>query len=347
MVIGDTSHVPLFERGYRDRMLALRHTRNVYTSLDANQERLSSGFVDNPALVNAQFLIFQFTSFDQLVELGNLFVQSEGYPPRHHRRSHPTTHRRLAAEFPIGGRPRLVPDLLAGPSRRAVPVLPGLLDGRASVAREYSAGGGYAFGSTPIAQSSRGFLRPERLGDGSFILSLPLGGEGRSVTDPQLGNAVAVLFPTTPATAIEAVYAFAHEVTDNVTNLAFTANARTTDRRAVPPPPGTPSIAQLYGATADVRAGALLLQRIAPELVQGTCDTIWRRSKRPFQRVTSPPPLPPHFRFPTPFEMGSSISSDSYSVGSRRSAPCHSERSEESVCSRHEQILRFAQDDTL
>src|SRR5580693_6160485 len=27
MVTGDTTHVPLFERGYRDQMLALRHQR--------------------------------------------------------------------------------------------------------------------------------------------------------------------------------------------------------------------------------------------------------------------------------------------------------------------------------
>jgi hypothetical protein len=261
MVTGDTSHIPLFDRGYRDRMLALRHTRNVYTSLDANQERLSRGFVDNPALVNSEFIVFQFQTFQQLVEVGTLFVQNEGYPP-----SITDAHlQRLVALLQQNFRSvsdrdwlRVFLQSLQDEQSRFYQAYWTAEQASHAVARQTVDS---MWMNTYRAKFAR-FLRPERLGDGSFILSFPLGGEGRSVTDAQLGNAVAVLFPATPAVAVDAMYAFAHEVVDNVTTLAIAANLTPAERRAG-------GGAQLYGATADVRAGALLLQRIAPELVQG------------------------------------------------------------------------------
>ena len=66
LLTADTARVPFFRRGYRQRMRALRSTRSVYTQLDANADKLSSGFLANPSLVNGQFLPFYFSSFQQM-----------------------------------------------------------------------------------------------------------------------------------------------------------------------------------------------------------------------------------------------------------------------------------------
>src|SRR5690348_6310780 len=41
LLTSDTARVPLFERGYRQRMRDIRSKRGAYTQLDANAEKLS------------------------------------------------------------------------------------------------------------------------------------------------------------------------------------------------------------------------------------------------------------------------------------------------------------------
>ncbi|HTR77261.1 MAG TPA: hypothetical protein VMH39_04100 [Gemmatimonadaceae bacterium] len=260
MLTGDTSHVPLFERGYRDKMLAIRHQRNIYTLLDANQERLSRGFVDNPALVNAEFAIFQFNSFEQVVQVGTLFIQNEGYPPGFidARTEH------LLSVFQQGFKTvadrdwlRVFLQSLQDEQTRFYAAYWTSEETARSAARQTLDS---MWTATYRARFFR-YLRPARLADGSFILSLPLGGEGRSVTDPQYGNAVAVTFPASPATAVDAIYVFAHEVIASVSGESVSKHATPAEVKS--------GAAERYGPAADVRGGALLLQRVAPELVQG------------------------------------------------------------------------------
>jgi hypothetical protein len=104
------------------------------------------------------------------------------------------------------------------------------------------------------------YLRNERLSDGSFILSLPLGGEGRSILSPQ-GNAIATTFPEATADAMNALYVFAHEISGNAAQRAIEDNLTPSQVRE--------GLDKKLSPIGSVRGGAILLQRIAPELVEG------------------------------------------------------------------------------
>ena len=94
-----------------------------------------------------------------------------------------------------------------------------------------------------------------------MILSLPIGGEGRTINDGKQSNAIAVDYPTTTDAAPEAIYTFAHEVVARLVDEAIRDNTTPAEQRA-----GTTGGYQGNGA---VRGGALLLQRVAPELAPG------------------------------------------------------------------------------
>src|SRR5688500_10738230 len=62
MLLRDTSRVPVFRRGYRDRIQSLKNQRNITTLLDANRERLQSRLALSPAIFNGQFAPMYFAS---------------------------------------------------------------------------------------------------------------------------------------------------------------------------------------------------------------------------------------------------------------------------------------------
>ena len=91
------------------------------------------------------------------------------------------------------------------------------------------------------------------------MLSLPLDGEGRTITAGQ--HSVAVLFPANADSAVEAVYAFVHEVATVATGQAVSDNTTPAEKQS--------GIADRYQSSAAVRGGAILLRRMIPELVEG------------------------------------------------------------------------------
>src|SRR5688572_11321152 len=73
MLLRDTATVPVFRRGYRDRIQAIKTQRNIVTSLDANRDRLQQRLSLSPALVNGQFAPMYFASFEQMQQVIGLF----------------------------------------------------------------------------------------------------------------------------------------------------------------------------------------------------------------------------------------------------------------------------------
>src|SRR5262245_61571562 len=55
MLLRDSSTVPVFRRGYRERIQAAKSQRGITTQLDANKDRLQQRLMLNPALSNGQF----------------------------------------------------------------------------------------------------------------------------------------------------------------------------------------------------------------------------------------------------------------------------------------------------
>ncbi len=105
------------------------------------------------------------------------------------------------------------------------------------------------------------FLNHSDQPSGDLILSIPIEAEGRTVTDRRARAQVAVGFPDSPDHAIDAMYAFAHEIVGPLTGPAVDDNTTPAEKRS--------GLATTMGSYALVRGGELLLARLSPALANG------------------------------------------------------------------------------
>lgn len=256
----DSAHVPLFARGYASRMAALKTQRNVFTQLDANRERLTSQLAANPALVNGQFVPLYFSSWNDLRGEIDRFVQVDGNVNATSDMTERQYFAVLAASFPTPAMRdwlRLFAQSLDDEDKRFYH------DYWTQAQRDHAATQA-AFDS--LWQKSwrpklQRFLNNTQQANGELILSLPLDGEGRTISLGKTGNTIAVEFPDDPASAVNAVYVFAHEAVNAITTTAISDNITPTQQRA--------GVGADYAANAAVRGGAMLLQKAAPQLAAG------------------------------------------------------------------------------
>jgi len=260
LLTGDTARVPFFRRGYRQEMLEIRRSRSVYTQLDANADKLSARFVANPSLVNGQFVAFYFSSFQQIQQVTDLFLQTGGDP----RAVDSPEVRQLFA---------VLNNTFASPADRDWLRLfvQCLGDENTRFYQNYWTNEEASRAATRQAVDSvwqrvyrpklQRFLNNTQQSNGELILSLTLDGEGRTIGYSPQQNSVAVGYPDSPAAAIEAVFVFVHETVNAIATTAINDNITPTEQRN--------GAAARYAANASVRSGAILLQRAAPELLQG------------------------------------------------------------------------------
>jgi len=260
LLTGDTARIPFFRRGYRQEMREIRRSRSIYTQLDANADKLSARFLANPSLVNGQFVPFYFSSFQQIQQVTDLFLQTGGDP----RAVDSPAVRQLFAVLNNTFASQADRDWL----RLFVQCL---ADENSRFYQSYWTNESAGHAATRQSVDSvwqrvcrpklQRFLNNTQQGNGELILSLALDGEGRTIGYSPQQNSVAVGFPDSPAAAIEAVYVFAHETVNAIATTAINDNITPTEQRN-----GT---AARYAANVAVRSGAILLQRAAPELAQG------------------------------------------------------------------------------
>jgi hypothetical protein len=257
LLTSDTGHVPFFARGYKQQITAAKRQKNIFTQLDANQQDLSARFATNPSLTNAQFVAMYFSSFPEIVNATDLFVRSQGNPRA---ATDPAIQQQisfLAANFPQAADRNWLRLFVAG-----------LQDENTKfyhdhwLSEQQSRGAAYAafneaWASKFYPKLTR-FLNNTQQSQGQVVLSLPLGGEGRTIGGGPQSNLVAVTFPTTVESAPEALFVFAHEVVARIAQEAINDNTTPADQRS-----GT---AASYVGNGAVRGGALLLQRLLPEL---------------------------------------------------------------------------------
>jgi hypothetical protein len=105
------------------------------------------------------------------------------------------------------------------------------------------------------------FLNNTQQAQGEVLLSLPLDGEGRSLTNGKQANIFTVTFPDRPNDALQAIYVIAHEAVSGVATTAVKDN--------ITPEQARSGIGERYQSAAAVRGGALLLQRTSPEILDG------------------------------------------------------------------------------
>lgn len=260
LLTGDTANVPLFARGYRERMTALKRQRNIFTQLDANQQQLSARFASNPSLTNAQFVAMYFPSWQEIVNATDAFIRSQGNPRA---ASDPQLQQEialLAANFPTPADRdwlRLFVQSLQDENNK-------LYD---AYWKNEQAARGAGFAAFQQRWTSTWYPKLERYLNntqqqvGEIALSLPLGGEGRTINDGKQSNLIAVDYPSTADSAANALFTFAHEAIGRIVQEAITDNTTPAQQRS-----GETAAYQTNGA---VRGGLLLVQRLLPDLAAG------------------------------------------------------------------------------
>jgi hypothetical protein len=257
----DTMHVPYFERGYRDRMAAIRRDRNVSSQLDANRTTLVARMSVNPTLATSgQFLPLYFQSWEQMRQMIDFFVRAGGNP---NATNDPTTRTYLALLANVFStaadrewlrtftlsvedeRVRFYHDYWTGQQRL-----------RASLLSHVD-----SLWQLQWRPQLQRFLNNSQQQNGEMLLSLPLGGEGRTIHFGKAENAVAVDFPDSRDDSEAALYVFVHEIAGSVASAAIADNTTPAEQRS--------GATARFEQSAAVRAGAILLERTRPEALPG------------------------------------------------------------------------------
>jgi hypothetical protein len=260
MLQEDTTFVPFFKRGYGTNMIVLKNRANVVTQLDANRDRLRARIALNPQLINAQFVPLSFASWTDLSQTVDLFVRSQGDPRAASSQEQANGIAFLAAYFQTGADRdwlRLFVQSLNDESTRFYHSYWTQQQRERSNVLELVD----TLWQRTYRPRIQRFLNNTQQAQGVVLLSLPLDGEGRSLTNGKQANTLTVTFPDRPNDAVEAIYVIAHEAVSGIAGTAVSDNITPEQRRS--------GLGERYQSAAAVRGGALLLQRASPEILDG------------------------------------------------------------------------------
>ena len=256
----DSTRVPFFRRGYRDSVLVDRKRGNVTSMIDVNRDKLESRFLAFPNLVSAQFIPLYFGTWEETRQSAELFLRTQGDVNQAGDLRSQQIIQLFAGYFPTqpdrewlrlfiqavdDERVKFFSSYWREQQQRRVGV-------RASVDSMWRNG---------YRQKFARFLNNSGADRGTILLSLPIDGEGRTLDVGQRTRLVTVNYPTNPADAREALFTFVHEVVSSVTSIAIDDNTSPAEKRS--------GAGDRYASAALVRGGALLMERIAPELADG------------------------------------------------------------------------------
>lgn len=261
LISEDTTLVPYFRRGYRERISAVRRQRGVSTQLDANRSRLLSGIASRPELATGpQFLPLYFNSWEDMRQLIDLFIRNNGNPGNSQDPALRTYFAILASSFSsVSDREwlRLFTEAVDDESRKFYHDY-WTTETRARSAIIPQVDGLWQSQWRPALQR---FLNNTQQQNGELYLSMPLGGEGRTIHFGKQQNAVAGPMPDTPAEVEHVLYVMVHEIVGTVAATAISDHTTPADRRA--------GLTSRFEQAAAVRAGALLLEKTIPTAVTG------------------------------------------------------------------------------
>ena len=273
MLLADTSRTPPFRRDYRDAMIVAKNSRNILTRLDDNSEALRHGLRVNPRLLDGARLALREGSWEEMGnDIAAFLTAGDDTAAGRKRPSVLSTWKRTphaAAE---------TTDMMAALSsvfrteadREWLKLFAlSLTDEHSRFYEMYWREQQRALRPVLAAVDTqftqrylkhlRSYLRGVQMPTGEAVLSLPLGGEGCSILHGQ--HSIAVGFPASADSSLDAVYEFAHEAIGGVAEDAV--------RERISPAEFRAGAAAQYESPAKVRGGAMLLQRAIPELVAG------------------------------------------------------------------------------
>ncbi|MEP6991716.1 MAG: hypothetical protein ABJA80_12370 [bacterium] len=261
LISTDTTLVPYFRRGYREAITSVRRQKGVTSLIDTNRDRLRARIAIQPSLATSpQFLPLYFSSWDQMRQVIDLFVRSEGNRGAATDQATSMYLAILGSTFtsaPDREWLRLFAESVDDESRRFYHDY-WTTESRTHAAVQSHVDSLWQLQWRPAVQR---FLNNTQQPNGQVFLSMPLGGEGRTVQLDRGNNAVAVPMPMSMGESESVLYVMAHEVAGALANAALADNSSPADKRA--------GLTNRYEQAAAVRAGALLLEKTIPTAVPG------------------------------------------------------------------------------
>jgi len=256
----DTTFVPFFKRGYTTDMIVLKNRANVVTQLDANRDRLRARLAANPQLINAQFVPLSFSTWAEMSAAIDVFTRAGGDPRAASSQQQAAAIAYLAAYFPSAADRdwlRLFTQSLTDESNKFYHSYWGEQERERSNVLDLVD----TLWQRTYRPRMQRFLNNTQQAQGDVLLSIPLDGEGRSLTNGKQASIITVTFPDRPSDAVRAIYVIAHEAVSGIANTAVIDNITPEQRRT--------GVGDRYQSSAAVRGGAFLLQRTSPEILDG------------------------------------------------------------------------------
>ncbi len=257
MLSDDSSAVPLYRRGYRDSITVIKNQRNLLTALDGNRETLMKG-LRRSGYLGAQFLPFVFANWEEMRASAEQFLQLDGEVRRAPSREAAMRMQPFAATFASAADREWLRLFLTGVqdegTRFFLPEHQRMLRERASTITVVD-----SLWQKVYRDKFERFLNNTSQRQGDMVLSLPIGGEGRTGPGYTGRTMVAVTYPARPADAVQVLLVFAHEATGALVGPVVGDNTTPAEQRS--------GVADRYVSSAQVQAGAMLLAKLAPELL--------------------------------------------------------------------------------
>lgn len=261
MINPDSTLVPYFRRGYRERMAGVRRQRGVTTLLDMNRERLVARIAIEPSLATSgQFLPLYFASWEQMRQVMDRFLAGDGSPASAGDQQTAAYFSLLGSAFPQAADRewlRLFVRSVDDESQKFYhDYWTTELRARAMVVAHVD-----SLWQRQWRPALQRYLNSTQQQGGELFLTLPLGGEGRTVQLAKNETDVAGPMPESLAESEVVLYTLAHEVTGSIASAVIADNTTPADRRA--------GVTSRYEQSAAVRAGALLLEKTIPAVLPG------------------------------------------------------------------------------
>lgn len=250
--------IPLFRPGYRDSLTVVKNRRGVLTALDTNRAALVRGVQLRGGYLEAQFLPLAFGNWDAMRGAAERFLATNG--ARAADREEAALFAQFAAAFPTAADRAWLRLFITSLHDEWLTFFrqeyAGLLRDRAATITAID-----SLWQQRYRSVFERYLANTAQRQGDFVLSLPIGGEGRTGPSRSQRPLVAVPFPGRAADAAESLYGFVHEITGALVGPVVSDNTTPAEQRD--------GRAARYIAVAQVVAGALLLRELAPELLDG------------------------------------------------------------------------------
>ena len=256
----DSSQVPLFRRNYVVPVTVEKNRRAIVTDFDGSADALRRAMAKRRALAGAQFAALAFDSGAEMDGAFDAFIAAGGDPRRARTRQAAQQVAYLAQLFPTADDQEWASRLFTSlRSERTKFHHPWWMEEQRRRADALAATD--SLWRQVLRPSIDRFLNGTRQADGTVLLSLPLEGEGRTVSFGARQNIIAVGFPDSTAAAPEAMYTLAHELVGAVVNPTIADNLSPAQLRA--------GEGERLSAIALVRGGLMLLQKAEPHWAVG------------------------------------------------------------------------------